>query len=62
MDWSDAYPVALIALFAIGSLGTIARVGQPRKPLSGGDAMGIVVINVALIVGMILLWPWGGGV
>jgi hypothetical protein len=60
MSWSDAFPVALIVVYVFGTLGAIARVGKPREPLTGGDAAGVTIINAALIVGLILLWPWGG--
>jgi hypothetical protein len=61
MSTVDVFPLALIAVWVLGTLSTIGRVGKPREPLSGGDAVAITIINAALIVGLIMLWPWGGG-
>jgi hypothetical protein len=47
---------AFIALTAVGAVMTVANVGKPRKPITGGTAAGVVVLNALIIVAVIAYW------
>lgn len=49
----------MIALYALSIPFTIANVAKPRKPLSVGQAIAIVTIDVAFIVVFVLLLARG---
>ena len=43
----------VIAIWAIGPIGTIARIGNQRKPLDKADAVIHVILGALLIWGMV---------
>lgn len=43
----------LIGWYAVASLATIATVGKPKKPTDSATAAAIVLINAAIIVGLV---------
>jgi hypothetical protein len=48
----------VVAILALGALVSVATVGKPRKPMTGGAAALVVIIDAALIVA--ILWDrWG---
>jgi hypothetical protein len=46
----------LIAYMTVSGIGAVVMVGKPRKPLTGGDAAAIVLINAAFIAALAV---WG---
>jgi len=44
----------IAATCAVGAVTTIVRVGEPRKPITPGDAAIITVINAAVITILVL--------
>lgn len=42
----------MIALQSFGAMATIAMVGRPRKPLTGGVAAGSTVVAAAFVAGI----------
>lgn len=39
----------LIALQVVGALGSVAMVGKPRKPITGGQAAFTVILSAACV-------------
>lgn len=52
MTWFDW---TLVGWLAFGALATVGLIGVPRKPISPGTAVATVVINAALVVGVLLV-------
>lgn len=46
-----------VALIAINAIACVAAVGKPRKPMTSGAAATIVLLDAALVVG--LVWVAG---
>lgn len=51
MTWFDW---TLIGWLALGIFASIALVGAPRKPLTGGTALATLVINGLIIAGLVV--------
>lgn len=51
MNWFDW---TLIAWLALGVLSAIALIGKPRKPVTPGVAVTTLLINGALVAGVVL--------
>ena len=50
MDWLEIGGWVLVAVMALGSLLSIVTVGEDRKPLTGGAAAWVVLINIIFII------------
>lgn len=48
--------IAVIAVQTFGLLATVAAVGKPRKPLTGGVAVAVVVVSAAFMAGVVYLY------
>lgn len=46
----------IVGFLTLGALLSVANVGKPRKPITAGQAVTIVVINAALIASMVIWW------
>mgnify|MGYP001557761972 CR=1 FL=1 len=47
--------VTMIVLCAVGALATISQIGKPRKPITPGMAIYVVVYNAAFITGLVYI-------
>lgn len=47
--------IILILIFALGSIGNVAMVGKPRKPVTAGQAAFTSTIHVALIIALVVV-------
>ncbi|MFE3202234.1 hypothetical protein [Embleya sp. NPDC059237] len=45
---------ALIGYVALGTLLVLAAIGKPRQPITNGTAMYVVLVNAAIIVGLVM--------
>lgn len=43
----------MIGMLAIGSLATIASIGKPRKPITPGIAIYVVVVSALEVAGLV---------
>lgn len=46
MTW---YVWLVVALIAVSSMLTIASIGKPRKPMTSGTAVWVLLVNAALV-------------
>ena len=47
---------AIVALYVIGFLATVSKVGQPRKPTTPKDVIANFVANAVIVTAIIILW------
>lgn len=47
-----AYAAANTALVVVGSAATIAKMGQPRKPITPPEAIIVIALNVLFTAGL----------
>lgn len=50
---TTAILVTAIALYLIGALATVSVIGQPRKPITPGTAVGIVFLDGLMTAGLV---------
>jgi VIT1/CCC1 family predicted Fe2+/Mn2+ transporter len=53
---AQAILVAMIVLGCFGALATISQIGKPRKPITPGVAIAVVVYNTAFIAGLVHIY------
>lgn len=46
----------MIVLGCFGALATISQIGKPRKPITPGVAIAVVVYNTAFIAGLVHIY------
>lgn len=51
-----AVAFTIIALQLVSMCCTVALVGKPRKPVTGGTAVATIVLSLAVCVGVYWLW------
>lgn len=58
-DWSadELLHLFLVFLFCFGAFTTITQVGKERKPITGGMAATIVLVQGFIIAALIVWWP-----
>lgn len=50
---TTAILVTLIVLYVIGTLSVVASIGKPRKPITPGTAVGLVLFSGLMITGLV---------
>jgi hypothetical protein len=46
----------MVGLMAFSALMTVGAVGKQRKPLTGGTAAGVVLVNAVWITAIVAFW------
>jgi len=46
----------LVGFFAFATLLTIGSIGKPRKALTPGNAVAVVVVNAVIIATIVIWW------
>lgn len=48
--------ITMIVLCSVGALATVSMIGEPRKPITPGVAVFVIVYNSAFIAGLIHIY------
>lgn len=56
MTWAEFFKWYFVIILGIGSLGTVYMIGRPRRPITGGVAIFVVIINVIEMVAVLKYW------
>jgi len=56
---ADVVKWTLVIMMLFGTGITVGKVGEPRKPITGGQALFSVVFNFLLVAGILIYWDTG---